>query len=338
MKEKLAKLGAYAIIGAFVVGAAYFYIGSSSTPPKSELAHIEPNQEKAQAELAQAQVSKPELKYSPDVKILPVEGTPTLVLGKRNTLVFKDVVTRQSVGLLQRQAFKLSQSLKPSDPIFLVLETPGGSIDAGNSLIDSLQGLPNKVHTVTLFAASMGFHIVESLNTRLITPSGILMSHRAKIGGLAGEVPGEAVTEINYILRQVTNMDKRVVSRIGMDLKDYQRLIADEYWVDGQDAVDAGMADKVVLVRCDNELNNSSYEQTLQSFFGAVTLTWSACPLVSYPIKVDMSDLLSKLIGNPKAQEIEAQMREFIYLFIYDKKEFVKKYVQSNRYSLILQK
>ncbi|MGD5109989.1 ATP-dependent Clp protease proteolytic subunit, partial [Xanthomonas citri pv. citri] len=46
--------------------------------------------------------------------------------------------------------------------IYLVLDSPGGSIDAGLDLIESFKTIP-KLETVTLFAASMASAIVEAL-------------------------------------------------------------------------------------------------------------------------------------------------------------------------------
>lgn len=287
------------------------------------------------------EASKSEAKKELLIATPPLRSSKTVItLGKKNTLVFKDVVTRKSVGILQKQAWEMSNKLSPSDEIFLVLETPGGSVDAGMHAVDFLRALPQKVNTITLFAASMGFHMVQSLDQRLITPGGTLMSHRMSIRGLAGEVPGEAVVAMNHALRLAHIMDESASKRMGMPVNNYRELIRDEWWVLGQDAVMANAADKTVLLRCGKDLNGT-YDQEIESFFGSITLTWSECPLIAYPLKVDLSavfkfiDELSK--RDPSVLAKKREIAEFIQLFIYNKNEFVRRYINSGAYSSIVE-
>src|SRR4051812_1505331 len=98
------------------------------------------------------------------------KGT-TIVLTRKNTLVLNTQVNSESVGRIIKEARALDKQPKLTRndaPIYLFLNTPGGEVETGIQMIDALNSLNRPIHTVTLFAASMGFQIVQGLGTRYI--------------------------------------------------------------------------------------------------------------------------------------------------------------------------
>lgn len=178
-------------------------------------------------------------------------------LTSKNTISFSQRVTQVYVAKKLVEFRNLVSKLGPNEPIFLVLSTPGGSISAGNQFINTIRAYPNPVHTITLFAASMGYHFVQSLDKRLILPNGILMSHRAYLSGVSGQLNGELNTIINFYQALTQSMDVLASKRVGMSLSQYQKLIQNEYWVFGQNAVKSNHADAVVRAKCDSSLNGT---------------------------------------------------------------------------------
>jgi ATP-dependent Clp protease protease subunit len=287
-----------------------------------------------------------ELLYTPangtpanDVKILPVKPSPaktekqqTIILGKKNTLVLKGVVNMLSVSKLQQEAILMSAKLDKNTPIYLVLDTPGGSVTAGQILVDTLKALPNKVHTITLFSASMGYHIVQRLDDRLILPSGTLMSHRMRVGGIEGQVPGEAVTAMNDTIRLANKLDREVSERINMPFEEYRAAIRDELWLDGSDSVAQNMADKEILALCGQDMMGT-YEEKIDLLFFVIKATWSECPLIRFPVKVEMADLTrSRQIFGIQAAAKQAEYEKFINTLMYDKAKFVHEYIVTDKY------
>ena len=114
-----------------------------------------------------------------------------ILLTDKNTVVLNKSFTGKSVAEVQNKLLELS--LKSGQDLYLFLYSPGGSISAGKQLISFAKALPNKVHTVTQFAASMAYITAQHLDTRYVLPSATMMSHRASIGGLGGQVPGEGL-------------------------------------------------------------------------------------------------------------------------------------------------
>lgn len=221
------------------------------------------------------------------------KSNKTITLSKDNTLVLNNEVNDETVAKLSAQALAMDENLDEDSPIYLVLNTPGGSVTAGLELIDNLKALDRKVHTITVFAASMGFQIAQNLNDRIITNNGVLMSHRAR-GGMSGEFGGQSPSQFEtrfaFWNNKIKEMDKITVARTkGMQtLESYQAAYENELWLTGKDAVTQGYADTVSLTRCDKSLSGVVTESF--SFFGLrIEVVFSECPLITGPLAVNMS-------------------------------------------------
>ena len=261
-------------------------------------------------------------------------GNRTLTLTERNTLVLRNVVDSQSVAKLQDEATKLSQGLSKDEKIYLFLDTPGGDIQAGGELITTLQGLPQRVDTVTNFAASMGFITVQSLGTRYVLPGGILMSHRAR-GGAQGQIPGELNTRVNFFTQMMDDQDEAIAKRVKMSKKDYQQLIINEHWVYGQRAVKSNMADEVITVRCNKILSEGKVKETLYTFFGPVKLVYSACPLITAPLEISFDEIMLNNYDDRDRIAL-ANVRKTVLTLVYSKREFYHDYVITNEYKKVM--
>jgi ATP-dependent protease ClpP protease subunit len=245
----------------------------------------------------------------------------TLILTKRNTIQLSGPVDRDSVSKLQAKFMEMDKTLGDGEQIMFVLYTPGGDVEAGGLLIDTIKGLKHKTNTLSLFSASMGFQLVQNLGTRYVIPSGTLMSHRMKVSGVAGEAPGSLVVAINFILRMATGLDSIAASRMGLSLAKYQELVRDEYWVNGNDAVKDHAADVVVYARCANDIQGEHSEQ-LQTLFGPVNVRFSNCPLITQPLGISVADP-SK--GNKQQQE---NAIEYITELFDNTPSFIEKYIR----------
>jgi hypothetical protein len=135
----------------------------------------------------------------------------------------------------------------------------------------------------------MGYQFVQNLGTRYILPSGTLMSHRGAIGGLSGQVPGELNSRLGYFEYVLNRMNAVAANRTKIPLKEYEQSIVNELWVSGFGAVEKRHADFVVNAVCDNSLSGT-YSEEFATFFGAVKLTYSKCPLISSPVDVELGN------------------------------------------------
>jgi ATP-dependent Clp protease, protease subunit len=242
-----------------------------------------------------------------------------IVLSKSNTLVLDDAFNDESVAKLSYEALLLSKELRPTDEIYLLLDTPGGSIYSGLSLIRILNSLPQKVNTITMFAASMGFITVQALSgNRYILEDGLLMSHRA-FGGAKGQFDGELNSRLKLNIDVINQMEIMSSKRMGISLENYKKLILNELWVPSFDYKQYNVADEIVKAECDSSLDGTKFQNI--NFYGMnVELEKANCPLIRGFISVKVSDEFNN-VDKQKA----------FNLFITDKKQFVYDYIINNK-------
>lgn len=233
----------------------------------------------------------------------------TVVLSKSNTIVLNSEVDGESTGKVIAKAKELDKELNSSlkgkftgnsrKPLYLFLNTPGGSIQSGLELIEALQGIGRPVNTVTLFAASMGFQIAQALDERLILKNGVLMSHRA-YGGFEGEFGGSAPSQIDsrYSLwkDRMDELDAQTVARTKgkQTMESYQKQYASEMWLTGAKSVAQGYADREVLVRCDETLTGTTQHELM--FMGIIRVVYELdnCPINTAPMNIQIGFITTR--------------------------------------------
>lgn len=213
----------------------------------------------------------------------------TINLTDQNTMSLNGPVDGTSMTSLMSQLSKLND-IQTTEPIFLVMNSPGGSIYDGFDFIRYAQTSKRQIHTITIFAASMGFQIVEALGTRYVTSYSTLMSHKARgsLGSL--EFPGQLDSRYAHILSHLNEQDKSVVARTKgkQTLESYANLIQNEYWANSTKAITDGFADAEVTVACDKSLAGTREEIINMGFF-AISATFSNCPLITQPLSLTLA-------------------------------------------------
>lgn len=236
----------------------------------------------------------------------------TVTITENNYVLFEGEVGPASVGKVQVQLAEVAARLSSNEPLYLIIDSPGGSIDAGNKFIDFAKGMHRNIKPVCLFCASMGYHMFQNFGERLVSTTSELMSHRASLGGLVGQVPGEFETRLNAIKATLLEMDTRIAKRVGTSVEAYRQLTYNELWLSGTEAVRTKHADRIVQMRCSQELLKATFTQEVKTWIGTVVLTKSKCPLVSYPITAKLRGSLvinGKVVNVSVNQLIGAAMK-----------------------------
>tara|TARA_R110000868_G_C10973188_1_gene771562 strand:+ start:92479 stop:93426 length:948 start_codon:yes stop_codon:yes gene_type:complete len=250
-------------------------------------------------------------------------ASKTLTLEAKNTVTYRGPVTSKSASAIQGKILALSHKLSKKTPIYLILNTPGGSVGAGLDLIDFMRAIPQKVHTITLFAASMGFQIAQNMDIRYITPNGTLMSHRAKLSGFGGQLDGEFESRYAMIKRKVDYLDAIAAKRMSITVKQYKKLIINEYWVHGFDSVEEVAADEMVNVRCGKSMKGSTF-QDFRTMFGTAVVEFSKCPLIQAPLSVGFK--------NVKAGKAN-KLKNLTNAGFINKRKYVKDYILTGEHN-----
>lgn len=241
-----------------------------------------------------------------------------VVLTKDNTIALNDTFLGDTVANLVKKAKELDSRVESNDPIYLILNSPGGSIDAGLEAIENLKSLRRPVKTISLFSASMGFQTVQGLGERLITSDGTLMSHKAR-GGFYGEFPGQLDSRYGHYLKRVNRMNEVAANRTNgkHTLKSYNSLIENEFWCDGQDCISEGFADKLVSASCDKSLEGVYdviwYRGTFMGSVIEVIAKMDVCPMntsaLSYNYYINGEPLFPER-GADKKKEAKKEVKK----------------------------
>lgn len=244
----------------------------------------------------------------------------TVVLTKDNLLVLDSEVDGGSVSAIISKAKELDNTLNASKgrlysnntaPLYLFLNSPGGSIQAGLELMEALHGIGRPVNTVTLFAASMAWQIAQGLDERLILKNGVLMSHRAA-GGFEGYFGGTRPSQIDnryqLWLDRVKELDEQTVARTnGKQTYDsYTKEYQNEMWLTGTKAVNEGYADRIVTIKCDVTLNGVTSKRV--SYMGMdVTYDLDKCPINTSPQNIKFQSTDGKTINAELLNKIRTE-------------------------------
>lgn len=265
-----------------------------------------------------------------------VKDDDSVVLSRDNLVILSSEVRGESVGKVIAQVKELDRPKSAfrkwspdKKPIYLFLNTPGGSIQAGLELIEALGGANRPIHTVTLFAASMGFQIAQNLGDRFVLKNGVLMSHRASgefFGSFGGQRPSQLDSRYNLWLSRMDELDKQTVKRTKgkQTLASYQKAYSDELWMTGTQSVEGGYVDKVVTVKCDESL--SGVTSNSFSFFGlTITYDLDNCPINTSPMNVKVSAPPEEK-GKVSEEKIAEVRAKFLELFLNKQRSVVPMY------------
>lgn len=126
-------------------------------------------------------------------------------------------------------------------PIYVVLNSPGGSVSAGEKFISAMQSARGPVYTICDgLCASMAAIITEYGTKRYATNRSILMFHDAA-GGFQGYV-SHMKSQLQLIDRKVEKMDNFICLRIKIPCGQYKQGKLAQIWVDAED----GFVDEVI--------------------------------------------------------------------------------------------
>lgn len=124
-----------------------------------------------------------------------------VTLNPSRTIIINGPITGNIVGPVSDALDKLAKDT--SEPVDLVIASPGGSVVAGYLLIDKMESLKNSGLkfrcTVRQVAASMAFQILLHCDERNTTPYAFLLWHPVRIffqGALTSDVAKIAATQL----------------------------------------------------------------------------------------------------------------------------------------------
>lgn len=141
----------------------------------------------------------------------------------------------------------ISDIKKASKPVYLLIDSPGGSILDGARIINAIQNSIQPVYTICIgWCASMAAIILEYGSQRYAIDRSIIMFHPASIGGMKGEELEKAASELVFMSAYYQKMNKQIAKRCRIDYLLFQVMLHREIWLDAEDAYKRNFIDAVV--------------------------------------------------------------------------------------------
>jgi len=224
-------------------------------------------------------------KYLLSLALFATTANASTTLTPENTIAFRGEVNAESVGQAIL-AIETAGAKSDGEPIYLVLDSPGGSVLDGLDLVSYLKATDHKVVCVVKTAVSMAYAILQACPTRSITEYGITMQHVMSLSS-GGREPN-LLKFVEFIHSLATKLDQEQADRVGISLKEFRDLTVRDWWSLGKEAKDNNTVDTAESYVCSPELLAKTSVKSKETNFGSVKATFSACPLVGVPISVEM--------------------------------------------------
>ncbi|NBD17239.1 MAG: ATP-dependent Clp protease proteolytic subunit [Cyanobacteria bacterium] len=137
----------------------------------------------------------------------------------------------------------------PSKPIYLYINSPGGSVSAGMAIYDTMQHIKSEVVTICVgIAASMGAFLLSSgtKGKRLALPHSRIMIHQP-MGGTQGRRQATDIEiEAREILRIREQLDRIMAENTGQTVERIKKDTDRDYFMSAEEAKEYGIIDRVI--------------------------------------------------------------------------------------------
>lgn len=137
----------------------------------------------------------------------------------------------------------------PGKPIYLYINSPGGSVTAGLAIYDTMRHIKSEVVTICVgLAASMGAFLLcgGSKGKRLALPNSRIMIHQPS-GGMQGRNQATDIDiEAREILRIRDQLNQIMADNSGQSIEKIKKDTDRDYFMSAYEAKEYGLIDQVI--------------------------------------------------------------------------------------------
>ncbi|MBR0481953.1 MAG: ATP-dependent Clp endopeptidase proteolytic subunit ClpP [Firmicutes bacterium] len=168
---------------------------------------------------------------------------------KDRIIFIDDEINDATASLVVAQLLFL-ESEDPDKDINIYINSPGGSITAGMAIYDTMQYIRPDVSTICVgMAASMAAFLLSAgtKGKRYVLPNSEVMIHQP-LGGAKGQAEDIKIAA-EHILKIRSKMNSILAANTGQPLEKVEQDTDRDNYLDAEEAVAYGLADKVVEKR-----------------------------------------------------------------------------------------
>jgi len=168
-------------------------------------------------------------------------------LGAERILFLGQEVTDGVANSLVAQMLYLD-SEDSTKPIYLYINSPGGSVTAGLAIYDTMKYVKSDVVTICVgLAASMGAFLLSAgtKNKRLALPHSRIMIHQP-LGGTSQRQASDIEIEAKEILRIKEMLNRAMSEMTGQPFEKIEKDTDRDYFLSAAEAKEYGLIDRVI--------------------------------------------------------------------------------------------
>ena len=135
-----------------------------------------------------------------------------------------------------------------SKPIYLYINSPGGSVTAGLAIYDTIQYVKSEVVTICVgLAASMGAFLLAAgtKGKRVALPHSRIMIHQP-LGGTSRRQASDIEIEAREILRMKEMLNRSMADMSGQSFEKIEKDTDRDYFLSSEEAKNYGLIDRVI--------------------------------------------------------------------------------------------
>ena len=168
---------------------------------------------------------------------------------KDRVIMLDGEIAQHTASLICAQLLFL-ESDNPDKAISLYINSPGGSVTAGMAIYDTMNFIKPAIHTIVMGqAASMGSLLATAgdKGNRYILPNARHMIHQP-LGGASGQATDVEI-QAKELLRWKTVLTDIYVKHTGKSHKQLRADMERDFFMTAGEAVEYGLADKILTTR-----------------------------------------------------------------------------------------
>lgn len=245
-----------AVLASLVAAGLFLSVGKSASVPAGDKTRSSEN-------------------FTPAVE--PINSPPQvllkeIVLTKTNHIVLNTQVDGQSANSVI-EAIRKANKENTVKRLYLLLDSPGGSVIDGGRIISEMQASRIPIDTVCLgVCASMAAMILEYGQERNMVDRSIVMFHPASIQLMERDDLDRIYNFLGVLRRYVDKMDHHTASRMGVTYEAFKLRTSQNLWLDAEDALRDKIIDNVVKVDYQSVGNIDSGENEVRDMINLLDL------------------------------------------------------------------
>jgi ATP-dependent Clp protease protease subunit len=193
------------------------------------------------------------MKYSPNKLFETSDGLKSVPLEddflNQRIIFINDTINPETANCIIKQLLYLN-STNPDGEITVYINSPGGSVNDGLAIYDTMRLLRTPLRAiVTGLAASMGAVIYLAADTRQMLPHSQIMIHDPAFGGchdISGKKPHEIQSELDSLNKCRKRLTEIIAERTGKPFDEICNVTQQDTFFDAEESVAFGLAHEII--------------------------------------------------------------------------------------------